>query len=255
MNLVYGFTKKNMKLLLLLLIITVLLNACTSPYSITRLTPVENNSYWVNGSEKIYFQSDTLSITLSYSQNTRDELHFDLKADYRGINTLLIDPRLFFIEFIGESNLGWPYAQATDPEVKLLNTEKQIARNSARSSNTAFLHLTEMLVNTAADVSDLNKSPSEEERYEKEQCREYARDRRQNEIDDIDIERQNLNQMLDYYATEMLRKTTLFPNTWVGGVVIFPRNEKANRYKINLPVGGDTLSFVYHQKIVSSNNY
>lgn len=232
--------------------LALLLSSCASPYSISQLNPVAQNSTWLWGREYVEKTTRDVTVKLAFENNDRRFNVFNIIIENNSDTAVLIDPAKFQVALMGNllpKNVARKQA-AWDPEVFFLDYEKQKSKLYAEEINTSIRQTTEVITETANNVASLKRTETDAEIAQRQLDQDEAKYRRQMQDYELQMKRYSLNQQKFYFDQQLLRKTTLLPHSFIYGKVFFPRHNQAAAYEIAVPVNDTTLTFQYSQKLI-----
>ncbi|MEP2024860.1 MAG: hypothetical protein ABJH98_13300 [Reichenbachiella sp.] len=240
-----------MKFTVIFLLSTLL--SCVSPYKIHKLKPIGERSYWDWGRHYAISEVNNLELKIAYENNTWDELGFNIEVINKREDTVLVEPEIFFIEYLEvlSENSHGAIRKSIDPEKKITELEKQISRHKADEINTATRQLFEVVLEVASDVSESTQNKTDEEKIQKDIERQQNREWRDSENQQLKLQQMSLNQKRKYYDMTLLRKTSLPPNTKIFGKSNFILSKTAKFYRVYIPIEMDTMIFEFEQNILT----
>ncbi|SMO67561.1 hypothetical protein [Gracilimonas mengyeensis] len=224
---------------------------CASPQPISLLEgDSEESKFWHQGQEFLTYTTKGITAEIAYSREAGELYIFDVAVYNETDTELLVDPASFYYRPVRNFQDSLLLVYAEDPESRLLEIDKDLSRLKAEEINqsisSALMATAEL---TAVVASEVGKS-TEEEKDELYQSIEYSTHERNLERTKIELENMNARQQRDFWKSQTLRKTTLFPNQYITGQVFFPRNIKADEVILILPLANKEFSFKYRQELV-----
>lgn len=222
-----------------LIIASIFTYSCASPIPIAKLEAIDpESSYWQQGMEIVTLTNDSLDVEMGYLRREGAHYLFDLTITNRRSMPVLIDPTNFFYQPIFEQNRTEAIVRAENPENHILFEEKRLAQLEADSRNNAISSLVVGTVELAAAVATSTEDENDDQTYARNYTEEEIR---------IDYETQNAINQRSYWETSALRKTTLFPNHYVQGLVFMKWNRTADQIWVLIPVDDQEFEFRYNQ--------
>ncbi len=237
---------------LLPMALILLLQACAVPQPVSRLTPVEEEYEWLNGTENILFpEQEGIQVELQYIRSTPTQLLFQVGVRNLSGESTLLEPSQCTLTAMSQdytTELGQP-ARALDPESELLRLDLRASREQAEQSNEAAMELLSQGLNLASDVASIGQEKDPVEQQNEEQERQQRREDYEISQAESEIRLQSLDDQRYYWANRALRKTTLKPGYETRGTVFFPRQNDADYLKVTIRIGQTRFSAIYRQRL------
>jgi hypothetical protein len=238
---------KKLIFLPMILIITVLIG-CIRPYPVYDLIPSgDYNTRWLFGSEYVIISDNNLVTSLAYINSEKDLLIFDLEVINRSGSDVLVAPEKFYYHPIEAKFVSDTLkVMAVDPELKLKMLDKLISHKRADLSNQAisnFVVETADLIGDIADSEDRNiqeKQLDANKDLERQVSADREEGRTRNQISDLSSQR-------NYWASQVLRKTTLKPGEAIHGKIYFPADRDTEKLKIILTLENVKFDLIFDQ--------
>jgi hypothetical protein len=243
-----------MRRALLYLPLLLLLSSCSAP-PVLRLSPLADETRWLEGKEYAKSTVSEVEITVAFESMDEGFVVFDVEISNLSAEPVFVSPEKFCALPLAspQDTAGLPTSNpagnfAVDPELKLLDIDKQIAREKASYATSTGIDVAVGLLDLVATVATIGSERSEEE------IKEENRVRRENEIasQERDIDHHNRMAELEHlkakWQSTTLRRTTLLAGETAIGRVYFPANEKARYLKLCLPLGGAEGQIIFEQK-------
>ncbi len=247
--------------------LTIYLTGCmVSPEMLYRADPVSNNTIWYSGEEFQTKTKDSLSVSVAFENEISGAMTFYMVVGNLGSDTVLVAPEKFY--FYGpyqkvittqDLRLGYTTRDTTsgidttlaiDPESQLAGINQQVAQANATYSTNNNLNAAAALLNLVGDVVTIGKDKTpEQHKDEKHQQHSLEKSEAENQAD-YESSMNQLSSQRDYWQNATLRKTTLFPNTAIGGKVCFRVNPYVQTFKMIIPIDTTTIEFDFKQKPV-----
>ena len=225
--------------------------AC-APNPVYRLYSEEKqNVSWNHGSEMIQLQQDSLFVTLSYYRHLDEEVIFDVEISNQSKQMIHVNPATFYInnsETPGNRSVRKAPGteMAIDPERRLIDIDRAENRfiASERTDLTIGLGATTAIV-AAAAVSDTDDhdgyyyNPNTGLYYDPYSFGPYYEDNRRSMF--------NFARDREVWELDVLRRTDLFPGSFIRGQVRFPLNRRGKHLNVVLPLADHNFSYLYEQ--------
>jgi hypothetical protein len=117
----------------------------------------------------------------------------------------------------------------------------------AREANQAVLSVLTVTADAASMIASLDEDQETRNRVmQNVAANQYHRENMRVESQNRSV---SLREEREYWAFNVLRKTTLKPGFYIGGQVYFPRNDGAGTFTFILPVNNETYVFSYNQHL------
>ncbi len=254
--------KLNFTFVLAFLFSTSLLYNC-SPIPISRVSlDKEDVGYWQRGTaigEKV---ADDLIVEAVYSHSDKKFDYFDVAIENTGEDRALIDPKTFSLHdpFSGGKFRG------VDPELMILNLEMKDSKRKANNKTLAIVAGAAIIAGTVAviaadgdgssavcdtdddyfyyddtylftDLTPRNLPPMNYQYFGQEPI--------------LSTNYQDLpdSKQIDFWKGFAFRKSTLFQNQRMRGLVAFVKDKNRTKSILNIPTGTEELSFKFvHEK-------
>ncbi len=230
------------------------------------LDPAEDNSVWLNGKPIMTKSIDGIDVAVSFAETDDIYLVFDLDIKNRSHETVLVEPERFFYRSLAATKYHYRGLKtprdtvketryptyALNPEVQLLQLDRQIAREKADRETSEGLDLFIDIVDLAADIATIDEPKTDEEIRDEEEA-DFERDMtRKAEAAEYRETIRDLGDYRRYWSTVTLRKTTLAPNQSVKGRVYFvakpfPPVKRMKMMRMCFPIGNRTFEFLFNR--------
>jgi len=225
-----------------------ILLSCTSRTLV--IQPIAENTFWEQGREYIHHRDDQLEMMLCYEKQSLDRIVFYLEITNTDSSILHIDPRSFYYFFGGdtadETEKKKPRRiYAKDPEKEIERIEKKIEQENSSYATSSTLDAISGLLSAVGSIVSLfssndEKDAADEEEAEEDYDPEQARIEHETIIEALENEKY-------YWQNDVLRKTTLLQNKYVGGFIEFTFIEDISAFSIQIPVDSSLISFNFKQ--------
>lgn len=259
---------KNVSVVISAAALSVFLIGCEAE-TLYRADPVASKTVWTSGEEFQTKVKDSLTASIAFEDEIGGTMTFYMVVGNDGADTVLIAPENVYFYGMYERAVGAHYDPsitryvydslktmdttfAIDPERQLAGINHQVAQANAIYSTNNGLNAAAALLNLVSNVATIGKNKTDEQqRKEEQQQRSVERSEVRNQAN----YESNVNQLSadkDYWQNATLRKTTLFPNTAVGGKICFPVDPKLQSFKIIVPIDTTVIEFDFKQSPLSS---
>ncbi len=226
------------------IVMAALLAACATPREILKLKPQSSDTSWFYGQE---FTGDSLYGIIAHA--AFDEVSypyyiFDVEIINRSNLPILIDPATFFcLPLDGKSQvMNGDTIYARDPELEILDIDRKLSVNEARSKNQLGLALLAAGVDIATGVAVLSDDNPHNDWLRTDLLDATIIDGEANHF-----ETQNLMQLRDSWKSTTLRKTTLNTGDILQGKVLVPVYKNASYIQLNIPVDNELIRINFMQ--------
>ena len=214
------------------------LAGCVAPQPIVKFQPTSEPSYWWHGKQMLKQQANKLETVINFEEANKQEVVFSLKITNLGSDTVLISPELFLSKYFADSfNLNLAHRYSKNPETEILNLDKSISRQNAQDANREGSELVffALAIATDAVLDDEDRSNTEDYDLEEEERKVNAA-----------ITLENTRNQKEFWELDALRKTSLPPNYYLEGLVVFPMAAEAKSVNVILPINGSDCVFSYY---------
>lgn len=241
---------KNISIFILLTIS--IFYSCTVTKPVAKLTSYSDDLTWQQGRQVLRTACDSFTVFSVFERSEGDQLVFDIEIFNQSEQAVLVEPvRFFYVPYAlsGEELKTSHVCGAIDPELKLVGIEQSINQAVADEANqkswdvamlATGVALTMAAVATGAEYSFYNSL--DEGDIEEVISSDYG----SSVSPDYDMNSHENN--YQYWANEVLRKTTLFNGKSVRGKVYFPMHKTASKYIFYLPLGQSEVAIEYYQQ-------
>lgn len=232
---------KNIGLISVLIIVI----AGCAPRPIYRLHSLSKQSTFYQGTEYIHSTADSITVTVAYMQHQDGHVIFDVEvANYSG-HVVRVDPIHFTYEAF-RSDEFIASGSAINPESKLLNIDMQISEEQADQKSMMLLSAIGAAAMITEEITDNEEDSYEDETEEAAATYALAASASAG-IESSQYEARSLRHKRQRWAHETLRKTDLFSDDYIRGIVFFPIAENADVYQIRIQVGHTIHTFRFRQ--------
>ncbi|WP_372775393.1 hypothetical protein [Mangrovibacterium sp.] len=234
-------------LLFVIILVALIVQSCSSPKNIVKLLPKEETSKWLYGQPILTDSIYGVAYEIGFDRLQDDQYWFDFHITNRSNMPLLVDPAQFSYQAFDP--LMNPKSQqpitAIDPEIKIQQFDKDIARNQAVSKNRVGLVIMGIGASVVANAIIGTENPRNNN------LRHAVTDGIMEASfaagHEARFEVQNLNELKDAWENGTIRKTTLDTNFSMHGKVFFPATPDASYLRIFIPIDDHTLEFDFKQ--------
>lgn len=231
--------------------------AC-APAPVLRLNPLASETKWVYGKEFARTATDEMEIAVAFESMDEATVIFDVEITNLSAQPILVSPEKFYYlpltslqDTVGLST-SKKVCYAINPEIKILDLDKEISRENASYATTAGIDAVGGLLDLFVDIATIGKKKTEKEikEEEKRKCDEEIA-RQEREIDHTNSLARLKSEKTKWESTT-LRRTTLDSEQSVRGRVHFLANEKAKYLKLCFPIGEANVQIVFVQQKVKA---
>jgi len=229
------------KIFLFLILLTLSFFGCSAP-SVFYLRPAGEEFHYDQGRE-VVSRSDSVATTFTnfeYQEGKTFSLYAEISNN--SSETFLVDPSLFYVEAFKPENKFITKYFVIDPEEKISLIQEDIINTETSKESAIGVNIFLGLINTVADIE--SEAPVEKVIDDAV----YWGNNAYNEAIEYDIQKENLQNMKSHWVNNVLRKTTLAPGEFIGGLFYIPIQPEANLIILILPIGNTTHKFVFQQK-------
>ena len=231
-----------------LLLIAAVMIGCIRPYPIYDLVPSgDYTTRWLFGCEYVISEENDIVTSFAYVNSEKDLLVFDLEVINRSNANILVSPEVLNYRPLSGKNISDTLiVMAIDPEIQLKKIDKVISRKRADLSNQAITNFVVETADLIGDIASSDEMTIEEKQLDAQEDleRQVEADREEtrtwNQINDLSAQR-------NYWATEVLRKTTLKPGDAIHGRIYFPSNRDVEKLQIIIPIASSEFRVNFDQ--------
>jgi hypothetical protein len=229
------------------------LQSCYSPKPVIKLEPIQENTKWLQGKA---FARDSLygvAVSTAFNRYLRPHAIFEVEVINNSTLPLTVDPARMFFKALDANQNELPEAltsYALDPEVQILNLDKQVARLEASSKNAAIVGFVAAGVGVVAAVSSVTTDdPDKSDRRAIGAATALIASDVATAVSEEDEYSAGLAEDERYiWENTTLRKTTLEPRQAIKGRVYFLGNEDAKYIQLHFPIDDKFITFTYKQR-------
>lgn len=258
---------KTQILSLLALVLLLSLSSCFTPRAVIRVEPTSDQVRWEYGQAILETTADSMLGRASFIGATKEYLVFNVEVENRSHKDVLVSPEQFYLTSPNGNRFF-----AIDPEKQMLGMEIEESRKEAAAKNAAVaVGVLAVAAVTAAVVADVSSA------------KRGSGTRVERNYQGFNSGNNNLwwfapNIMLGnygngnaarppapswsntkerrYWSEQTLRRTTLSPDHYVRGQVLFPRQDLLQTFLLIVPAEQAVLSFGFKQRLFKpTNNY
>jgi hypothetical protein len=243
-----------------LLILAVLLFSACAPKNVLRLETDHEDKMVYQGMEYLYSEAESSSVTLAYYRHINDNVVFDLEIVNYSDSIVQVSAsdfsyKAYKLEFQNNretGDYGWERKfiaedTAYDPETTILDIDKTASKVEANERTNRVLDGIDVGMNLVSDISAAGRESYREQARRERRRTERAISRAERR-DQFYRNVSSLSEQRQYWETQTLRRTDLFPDESIAGEVNFPIASKADIITITIDVGGDVHEFEYRQR-------
>lgn len=235
-------------LLLILLSASLLIQSCSTPKNIIRLEPDREPDKWLFGQAFVSDSIFGIHYEVGFDRLENNQYQFDFHITNRSNMPILIDPASFYcLPYDGSMNpLTENRVNAIDPEMEILEIDKQFSRNEARQKNQLGVALAAVGVGVAAAIITHTDDNPNNDHLAHDITGDLVNDVRISDVEN-EFEAFDLNELRHTWSNSTIRKTTLNSNYAMYGKVLFPAFPQASYLHIFLPVDEELIQFTFKQ--------
>ncbi|HEY9166831.1 MAG TPA: hypothetical protein VIS48_11775 [Candidatus Kryptonia bacterium] len=228
---------------------------CVEPERLFRDEPLADSTTWYSGKQFQAATSDSITVSVAFENEIQRTVTFYMVVGNESSRNFLVAPEKFYYTglaqvddpFSGEELERLDTVYALDPESQLMSINKQVAQANATYATQSGLNAASALLQLVGDVATIGQNKTDEQQQNEEDLRRSrAESQMQNEAD-YDSKLNTLSDQRDFWANATLRKTTLFPNTAVGGRISFPVDMDLTKMTLVVPIDTTTIRFNFKQ--------
>ena len=232
------------KSVLLLLFISITLITACSAQTIIKFDPLEENEYYM-GRQIAAKEDEDVKVSVEFDSYSNDEISFYVQVENKSGNRMLFDPKNVYVKFVEEDGYDDDmdrhrfYALNPDIEIDRINSEME-ERNNLHSAVTG-LNTVFAAISIIGDLADHHRHKAH--RVAKD-ISLWAHNQANEEIN-YNASMDNLDAKKDFWKNEVFRKTDLYRNENIGGLIFIPLRDEPEQLKIVIPFNGNNYSFQF----------
>ena len=214
-----------------------IISGCSATYY--KLQSTDKDIDYYKGREVAYRNDNDYSTSVSFEDQDNGNFIFYVTAKNLSNSAITFYPKNIFAEQLDErkeliNNSDGNNFFAIDPEKKLDFLESELERRKGQHAATTGLNFFLAVVSVAADLSDDHSR--HKARRVGDDISNWA-DNQTNENVNYEIDKNDINSQKDFWQNQVLRRTTLYQNDNIGGLVFVPFNKDAKYIRLVVPVG------------------
>lgn len=244
--------------------ISAALSGCVAPETLYRADPMsDSNTVWYSGRQFQTVDVDSITVSVAFENEINGTSTFYMVVGNMGRSPVLVAPERFYC-FGSYKKASYYYdykrsetefqytdnsdtLRALDPEIQLQGLDRQAAQANAAYATNTGINAAAALLQLVGDVATIGQPKSREQREDEEHQRRYVERSQDQNAADYQGKLNDLNDQRDYWTNAVLRKTTLFPNTAIGGRVAFPIDANLREFKMFIPIDTTVIEFDFRQ--------
>jgi hypothetical protein len=221
-----------------------LLASCSASRSVIKLKPQSEQTSWFYGQE---FTGDSvfgIIAKVAFDQVNHPWYLFDVEITNRSNMPYVVDPASIFcvplngtLEPFNDDTL-----YAVDPEIKIMELDKELAANSTRQKNQLGLTLLAAGIDIATGIVVLTDNNPRNDFIRTDLLPAAIAQGQENRFEAID-----LNELRDTWKSTTLRKTSLETGYAMHGKVLVPIVPDASYIQLNIPVDNELIRINFMQ--------
>ncbi|MEN8194724.1 MAG: hypothetical protein ABFS12_18025, partial [Bacteroidota bacterium] len=223
---------------LLLLSICFVTIGCSAP-TVFNLETTDSEYNYHKGNKVVWREDSIATTLLNFEYHEGEYFSFYTEITNNSNSTYLVDPALFYAEIIKPSSKG---IAVIDPELKIKQIEDEIRDTESSKEAAIGMNIIFGLFNVVADIA--SDAPPEEVVDDVAFWGTSAH----NEAVEHDIAKENLHNLKLYWEKNVLRKTTLAPGDYIGGLFYLPVQYDAELLKLVVKVAETEHKFIFEQR-------
>jgi hypothetical protein len=236
-------------LIISLLMVSLIISGCfIRPYPIYDLNPAGTyTTRWLFGCEYVILEEDGIIASLAYVNSEKNMLVFDLEViNLRAADVLVAPESFYYYPLISKSLADTLKVMAINPQLQLKKLDKIISQKRADLSNQIIGNI---IVESADLIDDIVESDQRnmaekqldaQEDLKRQVNQERRESRTRNQIDNLTTSRK-------YWASEVLRKTTLKQDQSIQGRIYFPTEREIEKLEVILTIENSKFVFLFDQ--------
>ena len=224
-----------------------IISGCSATYY--KLQSTDSNIDFYQGREVAHRDDDNYSTSVSFEDQDNGNFIFYIAAQNFSESPITFYPENIYTDQLDEKKelINNPVKNsffAINPEKKLDFLESKLEKRKGQHTVTSGLNFFLAVVSIASDLSD-DHSRHKARRVGNDVAR-WA-DNQTNENVNYEIDKNNINSQKDFWQNQVLRKTTLYQNDNIGGLVFVPFNKDAKYIRLVVPVGDKQHVYLFRK--------
>ena len=224
-----------------------IISGCSATYY--KLQSTDKDIDYYKGREVAYRNDNDYSSSVSFEDQDNGNFIFYVTAQNFSESPITFYPKNIFAEQLDErkeliNNSDGNSFFAIDPEKKLDFLESELERRKGQHAATTGLNFFLAVVSVAADLSDDHSR--HKARRVGDDISNWA-DNQTNENVNYEIDKNDINSQKDFWQNQVLRRTTLYQNDNIGGLVFVPFNKDAKYVRLVVPVGDKQHVYLFRK--------
>ncbi|VAX22324.1 hypothetical protein MNBD_IGNAVI01-610 [hydrothermal vent metagenome] len=215
---------------------------CSAP-AVFELKPIDAEYTYMQGRE-VVSQEDSVALTiLNFEYQEGNTFTFYTEITNNSNVTYTIDPSKFYSEILEPtSHEIVKKISVVDPEIKIKSIDEDISSTEASKGAAIGMNIIFGVFNAVVDIA--SEAPPGQVINDVA----YWGDSAQNEAEEHDIKIENLQNLRKHWQNNVLRKTTLAPGEYFGGIFYLPIQYDVRIIKLILPIYNTVHEFIFEQK-------
>ena len=238
---------KNLIIVLSVTALLLIISGCSATYY--KLQSTDKDIDYYKGREVAYRNDDDFSTSVSFENQDNVNFIFYVTAKNLSNSAITFYPENIYADQLdgNQELINNPVKNsffAINPEKKLDYLESELGKRKNQHDVTSGVNFFLAVVNVAADLSDDHSR--HKARRVGDDIANWA-DNQTNENINYDIDKNNINSQKDFWQNQVLRKTTLYQNENIGGLVFVPFNKDAKYIRLVVPVGDKQHVYLFRK--------
>lgn len=224
-----------------------IISGCSATYY--KLQSTDKDIDYYKGREVAYRNDNDYSTSVSFENQENGNFIFYVTAKNLSNSAITFCPENIYADQLdgNQELISNPVKNsffAINPEKKLDFLESELERRKGQHAATSGLNFFLAAVSVAADLSDDHSR--HKAKKVGDDIANWA-DNQTNENVNYEIDKNNINSQKDFWQNQVLRKTTLYQNDNIGGLVFVPFNKDAKFIRLVVPVGDKQHVYLFRK--------
>lgn len=236
------------KIYILLIYLTISFYSCSMPPGVYKLSSEESKIDYLMGREISTKENRDIIVSLNFEDQIQYDYSFFCLIKNNSNDSIVFSPENVFVEILNAKMRYISYEldtiYAVNPEAKIDNLKIDLHNSTVEHKTRTGINTIFGLVNV---VSDIATSPKEIVADEVVEDIDYWTTKQMIENADYFEKSSKLNESKDFWQNDVLRKTTLYHEEKVGGLILIPIIPEAKYVRFHIALGENDFTFLYKQ--------
>jgi hypothetical protein len=231
-------------LLIIFSLLTLVLTGCV-PRPVYKLEALDLKDYY-KGREIVTKEADSTKVSVQVDSYDGGKVMFYVQIENNSNYKVFIEPNDIYVDKVSEDLVPvdtiYQRYYADDPEKELNKINQDMEGRKSAHSFLTGVNAVIAFISVAADLS--NKNDKHKADHVGDDINNWANNQTDENIN-YDNSLNNLDSKKEYWENQVLRKTDLYPNEQVGGIVVVSTEPDADYLELTLPVQSTLYNFFF----------